>query len=105
MSAPSIVVQGTVKPDGTLVLDQRVKLPAGRVLITIQPVPELAQGREDWWQTLQAARAVLETRGTGFRSQETIEAEREDFRSGDERLEDVYRTIDAERRRPERKGC
>jgi hypothetical protein len=104
MSAASIVVDGTVKPDGTLELDQLVKLPAGRVRITIQPVPERTQG-QDWWQNLQAARAVLERRGTGFRSQDAIEAEREDFRSGDERIEAVYRAIEAERRRLEPKEC
>jgi hypothetical protein len=104
MSAASIVMEGTVKPDGTLELDQLVKLPAGRVRITLQPVPEQTQG-QDWWQNLQAARAVLESRGTGFRSQAAIETEREDFRSGDERIEDVYRAIEEERRRMEPKKC
>ena len=104
MNVASIVVEGTVKPDGTLELDQRVNLPAGRVRLTIQPIPEPTQG-QDWWQNLQAARAVLESRGTGFRSKDAIEAEREDFRSGDEHVEDVYRTIEEERRRLEPKEC
>ena len=89
MSTASIILQGMVKPDGTLELDQMVKLPTGRVQITIQPIAEMTQPYEDWWQNLQAARAVLESRGSGFRSQEAIEAEREDFRSGDERLEEL----------------
>ena len=34
----------------------------------------------DWWQRLQEARAVLEARGTDFRSNEDIESESEAFR-------------------------
>ena len=77
----SIIVQGTVTPEGTLQLDQKIRLPAGRVRITIEPTAATWQGQTDWWQKLQAARAILEARGTGFRSQEEIEAEREVFRS------------------------
>ncbi len=105
MSAAPITLQGRVKPDGTLELDQKVTLPAGRVQITIQPIAEASEGHEDWWQSLQRARAVLEARGTGFRSQEEIEAEREAFRSGDERLEDLFRTIEEERHRQEQRPC
>jgi hypothetical protein len=86
MSAAPIVLQGTVKPDGTLELEQKLQLPPGPVRVVIQPVLAEQHGRQDWWQTLQTARAILENRGTGFRSQEEIEAERLDFRSGDERL-------------------
>lgn len=103
MNTAPIVVEGAVKPDGTLELDQLVQLPAGRVRITIQPVPERTPG-QDWWQNMQAARAVLESRGTGFRSQDAIEAEREDFRSGDECIEEVYRAIEEERQGLEQKG-
>ena len=81
MTTAAIVVHGTVTPDGTLSLDQKLPLPAGRVQITIQPAPEMKSGQNDWWQQLQEARAVLEARGTGFRSQEEIEAEREAFRA------------------------
>jgi hypothetical protein len=105
MSTAAITVQGIVQPDGTLELDPNVKLPVGRVQVTIQPLPEAQGGTDDWWQSLQRARAVLEARGTGFRTEERIEAERADFRSGDERLEDLDQAIDDERRRSERKEC
>lgn len=44
MGAHEIVVEGTVQPDGTLVLDEPAKLPTGRVQIIVQPLPELPQG-------------------------------------------------------------
>jgi hypothetical protein len=101
----ALVVQGTVKPDGTLELNQKLALPAGPVQITIQPILVSKPPNQDWWQYLQAARAVLETRGTGFRSQEEIEAERKDFRSENEHLENLGQTSDEERRRLEPKEC
>ena len=81
MTTAPIVVHGTVTPEGALRLDQKISLPAGRVQITIQPTPDFNSGENNWWQQLQEARAVLEARGTGFRSQEEIEAERAAFRA------------------------
>ena len=81
MSMTPIVVHGTITPDGHLSLDQNIPLPAGRVQITIEPIPEPKSAQKDWWQQLQEARAILEARGTGFRSEEEIETEREAFRA------------------------
>ena len=39
MSTDSIVMGGIVKPDGTLELEGKVPLPAGRVSVTLQAVP------------------------------------------------------------------
>jgi hypothetical protein len=81
MSATSIVVQGTVTSDGNLKIDQKLVLPAGPVQVTIQTSASLTTTQKDWWQRMQEARAVLEARGTGFRSEQEIEAEREAFRA------------------------
>jgi hypothetical protein len=81
MTTSPIVLHGTVTPDGNLALDQKVPMPAGPVQVTIEPVTESKSAQKDWWQKLQEARAVLDARGTGFRSQEEIEAEREAFRA------------------------
>jgi hypothetical protein len=80
MTMTSIVVQGTVTADGQLTVEQKISLPAGPVQITIQPTVERISTQKDWWQKLQEGRAILETRGAGFRSAEEIEAEREAFR-------------------------
>jgi hypothetical protein len=38
MSPTTATVQGTVNPDGTLQLDEPLKLPAGRVAVVVQPL-------------------------------------------------------------------
>jgi hypothetical protein len=81
MATEPIVVRGTVTPDGALKLDQTLPLSPGPVQVTIQPAPTSASVGKDWWQQLQEARAVLDCRGTGFRSQAEIEAEHEAFRA------------------------
>jgi hypothetical protein len=53
----------------------------------------------DWWDFLQRARKELEEAGHSFRSKEEIDAEIEDIRSGDDRLEKIYRETGDERRR------
>jgi len=105
MNPNPAVVGGTLKPDGTLELDEKVNLAPGRVLVTVQLVQPPAPRGEDWWTCLQRSRAELEAAGHPFRTQEDIEAERESFRSGDERIEQVYRQIEDERRRSGKTGC
>ena len=39
MSTNTVVIQGLVRPDGTLQLEGKVPLPAGRVSVTLQPIP------------------------------------------------------------------
>ena len=47
----------------------------------IQPLSDPKLDGADWWQVLQQARANLEARGSGFRTQDEIEAEHESFRA------------------------
>jgi hypothetical protein len=98
-----VEVEGTLREDGTLVLDHKPELPPGRVRVMLQFVGELPAIKETLWQFMQRARAELEASGHRFRSQEDIDAEIEDIRSGDERLEEVYRQAEEQRR--EQKGC
>jgi hypothetical protein len=39
MSTNAVVMQGVVKPDGTLQIDGKIPLPAGRVNVTLEPTP------------------------------------------------------------------
>lgn len=81
MATPPVILHGILRADGTLELEKKVELPAGPVQVTVQPVRSPVPPAEDWWQVLQRARATLEAAGTGFRSEEEIERERQDFRS------------------------
>ena len=53
MSANTVVVQGVVKPDGTLELEGKLPLPVGKVQVTVQPLPELPAD-DPFWQRMQA---------------------------------------------------
>ncbi|HUG94119.1 MAG TPA: hypothetical protein VML55_25030 [Planctomycetaceae bacterium] len=85
-----------MKPDGTLELESSPGLPAGPVEVVVHSLSRFAPSDEDWWQYLQRVRSEVETEAGSFRTESEIEAEREDFRSGDERIENVLRRTNAE---------
>jgi hypothetical protein len=64
----------------------------------MSPNPKPPTDGEDWWDFLQRARKQLEESGHRFRTKEEIDAEIDDIRSGDERLEEVYRETEKRRR-------
>ena len=101
MSAAEIIVRGTIRPDGALELEKSPALLAGPVEVTIRPLPAASHRSEDWWTYLQRVRAEAEASGQSFRGKEEIDAEIEELRSGDERLDEVYRRIEAERQQTE----
>jgi hypothetical protein len=85
MRQETLEVQGTVQPDGSLVLDQKLKLPAGRVRVTVEPCSEstkpnvarfLALMEEIW--------AGQRTRGHVARTKEEIDAEIDQIRQDSE---------------------
>jgi hypothetical protein len=91
MSANVVVVQGVVKPDGTLELEGKVPLPAGRVQVTVQPLPELPQD-DPFWQRMQAIWNAQQAQGHVPRSAEEIEAERQAIRDEwEERMQAIER--------------
>ena len=48
MTTNAIEIQGTLREDGTLVLDRKPDVPPGRVGVVLQALPPAAG--EDWWQ-------------------------------------------------------
>ena len=82
MTTNSIEIQGTLREDGTLVLDDKPNLPAGRVKVTVEPVPDLTQ--TDVWQVLERIWAGQRARGHVPRAREQIDVELEAARQEDE---------------------
>ena len=80
-------LRGILKPDGTLELEDSPHLSAGPVEIVIRPLHSFGGAAEEWWQYLQRVRAEAEAAGGPFRTAEEIETEREDHRSGDDRID------------------
>ena len=73
MSTPIAVVEGTVNPDGTLELQGKVNLPAGKVQVTLVPMPELPQD-DPFWQLMRGIWSGQKARGHIPRSAQEVEA-------------------------------
>ena len=73
MSATPVILQGTVRPDGTLELDGKVPLPAGRVSVTLEQVPH-SQETDPFFARLREIRAARERAGPPMRTGEDAQA-------------------------------
>jgi hypothetical protein len=101
MSANTVVVQGFVKPDGTLELEGKVPLPAGRVSVTLEPIP-YSQETDPFFVMLRGIRAAREQAGLRPRTREEIDAEIQEIRDEfDEGVEEVGRLQEECRRQRE----
>jgi hypothetical protein len=88
---PIAIVEGTIRPDGTLELLGKVNLPAGKVQVTVVPMPEPPQD-DPFWQLMQGIWAGQKARGHAPRSAEDVEAERKAVREDwDERMARISR--------------
>jgi hypothetical protein len=101
MSLCEIVVAGTLKPDGTLELDQKPNLAPGRVTVVLryESAPTLPQ--EDWWQYMLRTRRELEATNYPTMTEHEVQSHIEWLRGDDDRIEEVYRQLEEERRRQE----
>jgi hypothetical protein len=81
MNLAETVFEGTLKSDGTLELDEKPKLPPGRVKVIVQT--------EDWLSYLKRCRAELELSGATFRRGIDIEADIEFIRGETERVDGI----------------
>lgn len=98
MNPHNIIIEGTVQSDGTLVLDEPTKLPAGRVQVIVQPLSSLPQG-DPFWDMMQSIWAGQKARGFVPRSAEQVEAERRETREHwEERLQGIERLREESRR-------
>jgi hypothetical protein len=82
MPANTVVIQGVVKPDGTLELEGKVPLPAGKVTVTLQPVTQVPYSQENdpFFQMLWSIRAAREQAGLRPRTREEIDAQVREIR-------------------------
>ncbi len=75
MSQEPVEVQGEIRADGMLVLDQRLDLPAGRVHVTIQPAAATVPDVAGFQAMMERIWAGQQARGHIPRSKEEIDAE------------------------------
>jgi hypothetical protein len=93
MSPSEVVIGGTLKPDGTLELDQKPSLSPGRVTVVLRQESTATSLREDWFQHLQRIRAKREASGYPFMNEAEVNAHVEWLREGD-RIDDILREVD-----------
>ena len=85
MTPSAIEIQGTLREDGTLLLDQKPDLPPGRVNVTVQAITDYKQ--TNIWQFFERIRVEREATGIAPRSQEEIDAYLATMRDDDERCQ------------------
>jgi hypothetical protein len=99
MHVKEIVAEGTIKPDGTLELDQKPALSPGRVTVVLrQETP--APTQEGWWPAMQQARKRMEEAGCPFLNEAEMQARVDELREED-RIDVMLRELDAQRQKPE----
>jgi hypothetical protein len=74
MSLSEVVVEGTIKPDGTLELDQKPALSPGRVKVVLQPVQAIPPSSRGLADVIDEIRRGQQARGFQGRSAQEIEA-------------------------------
>lgn len=93
MSLDETTVEGTLKPDGTLELDEKPDLAPGRVAVTLRQIMEPSAVGETWWELLQRSRRELEAAGNPFMNEQEVNAHIEWLREGD-RIDELLRHVD-----------
>jgi hypothetical protein len=99
----SLEVLGTIRPDGTLELDQKLAVPPGRVRVRVEPVETPAAPAESLIEFVRRTRHELEAAGHQFRTREAIDTELAALRDEwDDRIDELGRLRESEREKP---GC
>jgi hypothetical protein len=94
MSLHEVVINGTLKPDGTLQLDQKPGLPPGRVTVVLRQQSEASPPpRENWWQFMQRTRRELQATGSHFMNEKEVTAHIEWLREADH-IDELLREAD-----------
>jgi hypothetical protein len=92
MTMRSLEVLGTVRPDGTLELDQKLTVAPGRVKVRVESIEVPARPTESLVEYVDRTRRELEAAGHKFRTKEEIDAEMAELRNEwDERLDELER--------------
>jgi hypothetical protein len=102
MTANAIEIHGTLREDGTLVLDEKPNLPPGRVKVQMQPADSATkEDTNDVIAVLQRIHADQTRRGHLPRSVEEINAFLADLREDAERSQMIEQIQDECRRQRE----
>jgi hypothetical protein len=106
MATSALEILGTLRPDGTLVLDEKPNLPPGRVRVTLQAVPD--DKPTEIGQFFERLHADMAAKGHRFRTAEEIDADLAQRQRDEEEYDQYMDRVRAEggraRRDPEPQG-
>jgi hypothetical protein len=94
VSLTQVEIQGVLQPDGTLVLDEKPNLPAGRVRVVVESQEPIAPPAEDLLDFVRRVQRDSLARGHRFQSDEELAAWIEELRADDDRIEQAYRAAE-----------
>ena len=94
------VVEGALKPDGTLELKDRLSLPPGRVRITVESLATPAPQPGDLVKVMDAIRRAKAARGYGGRSPEEMRADEAARAAEDDEYEARWQAIHVQTTNP-----
>src|SRR4051794_33964237 len=100
MNPQAVLVKGTLKPDGTLELDEKPSLPPGRVEVTLRGLDEKGKSAPGLVEVLEQMRKAQEARGYKGRTIEEMEADEAAQRAENEEYEEHWRQIWAQTTSP-----
>jgi len=108
MNEMPLTVQGTIRPDGQLELDRPLPLAAGRVQVTVLPLP--ASNEPDrFWKMMESIWTDLRASGRPPRTREEIDAEvkalREDAEQEMQAIERLHQACRAANQPPRNEGA
>jgi len=98
MEPTKTILEGTLKPDGTLVLDSIPDVPAGRVQVMVQAIPNLPVDHP-FWDMMRSIWAGQKERGHVPRSVAEVETEQQEMRHGWARRQGAIERLQEEARR------
>lgn len=98
MSLMETTIEGTLQPDGTLVLDSKPNLSPGRVTVVLrQQAKAPSPHDEGWFQFLMSARQQIEEAGCDFMNDEEVQSHIGWLRESDQ-IDELLRQSEAVRR-------
>jgi hypothetical protein len=97
MASNILELLGTVKPDGTISLDQKITVPPGsRVKVRVEPIDVAPPPTETLVEFLERTRREMEAAGSHFMNDAEVSAWIDELRADDDHIEKAYEQMKQE---------
>lgn len=106
MTTKATTVEGTIKPDGTLELAQKLALPAGKVRVTVETIADAGQDQPGLAKLFERIRQQQSASKDKGRTREEIDADVNAMRNEwEERMAEIEHLQDEARQQKESTDC